>query len=114
MIKKNKNDQESILSDLQKTEQINNEANKQLKLEEVRLNELREEKIRTEGVIATHRETLKQIKYLEGFLKSINKKLSNKSFVDNAPKVIVDTENKKRKDATIKLEKFDTIPRYYD
>ena len=61
LIKKNKNDQESILSDLQKTEQINNEANKQLKLEEVRLNERREEKIRTEGVIATHRETLKQI-----------------------------------------------------
>ena len=33
-------------------------------------------------------DTLKQIEYLEGFLKSVEKKLSNKSFVDNAPKVL--------------------------
>ena len=61
LIEKNKNDQESIISDLQKTEQKTNETNKQLKLEEIRLNELREEKIRTEGLVSTQEETLKQI-----------------------------------------------------
>ena len=49
-------------------------------------------------------DTLKQIEYLEGFLKSVDKKLSNKSFMDNAPKSVVDTEKKKRDDAIIKLE----------
>ena len=49
-------------------------------------------------------ETLKQIKYLEGFLIAVNKKLSNKSFVDNAPKKVIEIEIKKREDASIKLE----------
>ena len=49
-------------------------------------------------------ETLKQIKYLEGFLIAVNKKLSNKSFVDNAPKEVIEVEIKKKKDASIKLE----------
>ena len=49
-------------------------------------------------------DTLKQIEYLEGFLKSVDKKLSNKSFMDNAPKSVVDNEKKKRDDAIIKLE----------
>ena len=49
-------------------------------------------------------DTLKQIEYLEGFLKSVDKKLSNKSFMDNAPKSVVDIEKKKRDDAIIKLE----------
>ena len=49
-------------------------------------------------------DTLKQIEYLEGFLKSVDKKLSNKSFVDNAPKSVVDIGRKKRDDALIKLE----------
>ena len=61
LIEKNKNDQELIILDLQKKEQKTNETNNKLKLEEVRLNELREEKIRTEGIIDTHKETLKQI-----------------------------------------------------
>ena len=61
LIGQNRKDQETVLSILKKTEQEANETNKQLKLEEVRLNELREEKIRTEGIIATHKETLKQI-----------------------------------------------------
>ena len=59
-VQKKKN-QESILSSLLRTEQKANETNKQLKLEEVRLNELREDKIRKEGIIATLKETLKQI-----------------------------------------------------
>ena len=49
-------------------------------------------------------DTLKQIEYLEGFLKSVEKKLSNKSFVDNAPESVVNTEKKKRDDALVKLE----------
>ena len=49
-------------------------------------------------------ETLKQIKYLEGFLIAVNKKLSNKSFVDNAPKEVIEIEIKKKEDANIKLE----------
>ena len=49
-------------------------------------------------------DTLKQIEYLEGFLKSVEKKLSNKSFVDNAPESVVGIEKKKRDDAVIKLE----------
>ena len=49
-------------------------------------------------------DTLKQIEYLEGFLKSVEKKLSNKSFVDNAPESVVEIERKKRDDAVIKLE----------
>ena len=49
-------------------------------------------------------DTLKQIEYLEGFLKSVDKKLSNKSFVDNAPESVVNIEKKKRDDAIIKLE----------
>ncbi len=49
-------------------------------------------------------ETLKQIKYLEGFLKSVEIKLSNKNFIDNAPKNVIDVEKKKRDDAMIKLE----------
>ena len=49
-------------------------------------------------------DTLKQIEYLEGFLKSVDKKLSNKNFVDNAPKNVVKLERKKRDEAIIKLE----------
>ena len=49
-------------------------------------------------------ETLKQIKYLKGFLIAVNKKLSNKSFVDNAPKKVIEIEIKKKEDASIKLE----------
>ena len=49
-------------------------------------------------------DSLKQIEYLEGFLKSVEKKLSNKSFVDNAPQNVVDIERKKRDDALVKLE----------
>ena len=52
----------------------------------------------------TKENTLKQIEYLKGFLKSVEKKLSNKRFVDNAPKNVVDIEKKKRDDALVKLE----------
>ena len=42
-------------------EQAANEINKKLKLEEVKLNELREEKIRLEGTIETINETIRQL-----------------------------------------------------
>tara|TARA_B100001079_G_scaffold37755_1_gene29047 strand:- start:82 stop:1578 length:1497 start_codon:yes stop_codon:yes gene_type:complete len=53
---------------------------------------------------SSNEETLKQIEYLEGFLIAVNKKLSNKSFVDNAPKEVIEVEIKKKEDASIKLE----------
>ena len=53
---------------------------------------------------SSNEETLKQIRYLEGFLIAVNKKLSNKNFVDNAPKKVIEIEIKKKEDASIKLE----------
>ena len=60
-IKKNKEMYDLIASKLRTTEQEANEVNKKLKLEEVRLNELREEKIRIEGIIETTKETMHQL-----------------------------------------------------
>ena len=48
-----KNSYEKIADELRQTEQNANEINKKLKLEEIKLNELREERIRTEGQINT-------------------------------------------------------------
>ena len=44
-----------------------------------------------------------EIKYLEGFLKSVNAKLSNQKFVANAKPEIVQNEQKKRDDAESKI-----------
>ena len=46
----------------------------------------------------------KDIVYLEGFRKSIEKKLSNERFVSNAPAAVVDGERKKLADTLQKLE----------
>ncbi len=51
LIDDNKKEYDAIANELQKQEQTSNEINKKLKLEEVRLNELREEKIRLEGAV---------------------------------------------------------------
>ncbi len=59
MIDENKNSYEEIADKLRKTEQNANEINKKLKLEEIKLNELREERIRTEGQINTINEAIK-------------------------------------------------------
>lgn len=40
-----------------------------------------------------------ELKYLEGFAKSIEKKLSNERFVNNAPAAVVELERKKQSDA---------------
>ena len=45
----------------------------------------------------------KEIDYLEGFRKSVEKKLSNERFVANAPAAVVDGERKKLADADSKL-----------
>lgn len=45
----------------------------------------------------------KEKAYLEGFLATVNKKLSNERFVNNAPAAVVETEKKKQADAQSKL-----------
>ena len=58
LIAENKIGYDLIASKLRDTEKKANDINKKLKLEEVRLNELREEKIRMEGIISTHKEAI--------------------------------------------------------
>lgn len=45
----------------------------------------------------------KECDYLTGFLASVNKKLSNERFVNNAPAAVVDAERKKKADAESKI-----------
>ena len=45
-----------------------------------------------------------ELKYMEGFLASIMKKLSNERFVSNAPKAVVAGERKKQADAESKIK----------
>lgn len=46
----------------------------------------------------------KDLAYLEGFKKSVEKKLSNERFVNNAPAAVVEVERKKLSDASSKIE----------
>lgn len=46
----------------------------------------------------------KELDYLRGFLKSVEKKLSNERFVNNAPKAVVDKEKAKKEDAEAKIQ----------
>jgi valyl-tRNA synthetase len=46
----------------------------------------------------------KDLEYYQGFLKSVEKKLSNKRFVDNAPEQVVNKEKQKQADALAKIE----------
>ncbi|NIJ46347.1 valyl-tRNA synthetase [Wenyingzhuangia heitensis] len=45
-----------------------------------------------------------ELKYTEGFLKSVQKKLSNERFVNNAPEQVIASERKKEADALSKIE----------
>jgi len=45
-----------------------------------------------------------ELKYTQGFLKSVQKKLSNERFVNNAPPQVVGSEKKKEADALAKIE----------
>ena len=49
-------------------------------------------------------ELLKDLHYLEGFLTSINKKLENKKFVENAKPEVIALERKKKEDAEEKIK----------
>jgi len=57
--------------------------------------------------------TEEELKYLKGFLISVEKKLSNEKFVANAKPEIVDAERKKQQDAQDKIalleEKMKTL-----
>lgn len=46
----------------------------------------------------------KEINYLKGFLLSVEKKLSNAKFVDNAPQKVIEIERKKASDAEEKIK----------
>ena len=62
--------------------------------------------IETETVIDTSaqkNELLKDLEYLEGFLLSVEKKLSNERFVQNARTEVIELERKKKSDAEIRL-----------
>ncbi|MCM1076145.1 MAG: valine--tRNA ligase [Bacteroides sp.] len=49
----------------------------------------------------------KELDYLRGFRASVEKKLSNERFVNNAPAAVVDGERKKLSDATSKIESIE-------
>lgn len=44
-----------------------------------------------------------ELKYLQGFLKSVDKKLSNTRFVENAPEKVINIEKQKKADAEAKI-----------
>jgi valyl-tRNA synthetase len=45
-----------------------------------------------------------ELQYTEGFLKSVQSKLSNERFVNNAPAQVIEVERKKEADALAKIE----------
>ncbi len=49
-----------------------------------------------------------ELNYTEGFLKSVQKKLSNERFVQNAPEQVIASERKKEADALAKIETLKT------
>jgi valyl-tRNA synthetase len=62
--------------------------------------------VETEGTLATEgqrEKLLKDLEHLQGFLQSVEKKLSNERFVQNAKKEVIDLEQKKRNDALDKI-----------
>src|SRR5690606_6815331 len=63
--------------------------------------------IPVEGAIDVESEITKlkaELKYTEGFLQSVRKKLSNERFVNSAPEQVVAIEKKKEADAVAKIE----------
>ena len=54
---------------------------------------------------------LAELEHQRGFLESVNKKLSNQSFVDHAPEKVVAMERKKQADATARIEALEATLR---
>ena len=48
------------------------------------------------------------LNYNLGFLESIQSKLNNKRFIDNAPKIVVQNEKKKEEDTMAKIKILET------
>ena len=46
----------------------------------------------------------KELDYQVSFLSSVEKKLSNKNFINNAPEKVLNLERKKQKDAIMKID----------
>jgi valyl-tRNA synthetase len=51
---------------------------------------------------------MKELEYTRGFLASVNKKLQNDRFVNNAPEKVVETEKKKQADAEAKIKALES------
>ena len=65
--------------------------------------------VKAEGLIDVEAEKTKmqdELKYYQGFLKGVEKKLANEKFVNNAPEKVVNIEKKKRQDT---LDKINTL-----
>ncbi|MCJ7758929.1 MAG: class I tRNA ligase family protein, partial [Gillisia sp.] len=59
-------------------------------------------------VVGERKKLMEELEYTQGFLKSVEKKLSNDRFVDNAPKNVVEIEKAKKSDAEAKIEVLKT------
>jgi len=55
-------------------------------------------------VAAEVKKLTEELSYTQGFLKSVQKKLSNERFVNNAPEAVITSERKKEADALAKIE----------
>jgi len=59
-------------------------------------------------VVGERKKLTEELEYTQGFLKSVEKKLSNDRFVSNAPKNVVEIEKAKKSDAEAKIEVLKT------
>jgi len=59
-------------------------------------------------VVGEIKKLTEELEYTQGFLKSVEKKLSNDRFVNNAPKNVVEIEKAKKSDAEAKIEVLKT------
>lgn len=108
-----------VASDLKNYENLLSVVQKLCNIEKIHLNTAKPEGINAQFMalamefyvpmqanvdITAEREKLeKDLVYQEGFLKSVEKKLSNSRFVDNAPAKVVEMEKKKQSDAKEKI-----------
>ncbi len=83
------------------TEKVNNAFSVNVKATELFIPLNQSDDIDIEGEIA---KLEKDLKYQEGFLASIEKKLSNERFMKNAPQNVIDKELKKKSDSLSVIE----------